>query len=166
MLSIDEKLSFLQKVSAFKMLTKDECTLLAEMCEEKTYATGDRIFSQGDLGGALYIVVDGRVALEREIRSNTDTVSLSMVEGGAYFGVISLFHEAPRSATATAITDTRILKLDDKDFRTFACNHAELLVEVNHVLCQRLIEAYDKISEITQHDKPRELRNLYDKLDF
>ena len=166
MLSTEEKISFLKNVSSFKGLNSEQFETLAGMCGEETYPMGERIFSQGDAGGALYIVVEGQVALEREIRSQTDTVSLTMVKPGNYVGEISLFHDALRSVTATAIKDTVALKLDNSDFSDFAVKNPELLVKLNHILCQRLVEAYDKISEVTEHKKPRELRKLYEKLDF
>ncbi len=166
MLSIDQKVSFLEKVSAFKTLNATECKMIAEICDEQHYAMGDHIFKQGEMGNALYIIVSGQVLLDREIRSQTDTISVTKVEAGSYFGEIALFYEAPYSVTATASQETTILKLDNDDFCVFACEHSTLLVEINHILCERLIEAYDKISEITENNKPRELRKLYDKLDF
>ena len=111
-------------------------------------------------------MVEGQVTLEREIRRQTDTVSLTLVKPGNYVGEMSLFHDAPRSVTATALKNTVVLKLENDDFSDFAVKNPDLLVELNHILCQRLVEAYDKISEVTEHDKPRELRKLYDKLDF
>jgi len=166
MLSTDEKISFLKNVSSLKCLTVDQFETLAEKCEVQTYSTGEKIFSQGDEGGGLYIIVDGRVTLEREIRDQTDTISMTMVKNGAYFGEISLFHDAPRSVTALAMRETVVLLLEYEIFCSFCRNNPDLLVELNHVLCQRLVEAYDKISEITAHKKPRELQHLYDKLDF
>ena len=166
MLSIEEKVSFLKNVTSFKSLNATQLETLAGMCGENTYNIGEKIFSQGDTDGALYIVVEGQVALEREIRSQTDTVSLTLVKPGNYVGEISLFHDAPRSVTATAIKNTIALKLNNDDFSNFAIKNPDLLVELNHILCQRLVEAYDKISEVTEQDKPRELRKLYDKLDF
>ena len=166
MLSMDEKGSFLRDVSTFRCLTTPQLDTLAVLCHEKTFNAGERIFNQGESDGALFIVVDGQVILEREIQSSTDTVSMNMVKPGGYFGEISLFYDAPWSVSATATKPTTILKLLNDDFALFARNHVDLLVEFNHVLSQRLVEAHDKISEVTQVKKPREIQKLYDKLDF
>lgn len=166
MLSTDEKIEFLKHVSSFKGLTEEQFRTLADLCEEKSYTNGNYIFRQGDPGGALHIVVDGQVGMEREIQEQTDTISLTVVKPHACFGEMSLFHDAPRSISATAIMDTKTLRVDNDDFVEFASQYPELLVELNRVLCVRLIEAYDILSEVTSDHKPRELRKLYDKLDF
>jgi len=166
MLSMHEKVIFLKGVSSFTGLTVEQFERLAEICEEENFAAGDQIFRQDDPGGALYIVINGQVALEREIRCQTDTISLTIVKPNEYFGEMSLFHDSPRSVTATAFRDTMVLKLDNVDFVAFARQNPDLLVELNHILCQRLVEAYDKISEVTRNQKPLELRKLYEKLDF
>jgi len=166
MLSIEQKISLLKKVSSFTSLSDHQFETLANMCIVEKFQAGERIFSQGDPGGALCIVVYGKVTLDRDIHDKTDTISLRTIKAGEYFGVMSLFHEAPRSAHATATETTIILRLDAKDFNTVANDNPVLLRELNQILCQRLVEAYDKISELTQHNKPRELQNLYDKLDF
>jgi CRP-like cAMP-binding protein len=58
------------------------------------------------------------------------------------------------------------LRIRREAFVDFARQYPDLLIELNQVLSQRLVEAYDKISEVTRNRKPRELRKLYDKLDF
>jgi hypothetical protein len=48
----------------------------------------------------------------------------------------------------------------------FAHQNPDLLLELNQILSQRLVEAHDKIAEVTSSRKPRELQKLYEKLDF
>jgi CRP-like cAMP-binding protein len=62
--------------------------------------------------------------------------------------------------------DTVILQVRREAFVAFARENPDLLVELNQILSQRLVEAHDKISEVTHSHKPRELRKLYEKLDF
>ncbi|MBN1667142.1 MAG: cyclic nucleotide-binding domain-containing protein [Anaerolineales bacterium] len=170
MLSRDEKIRFLKEVHTFQYLKGNQLEKLADFSVEERYPAGARIFSQGDPGEALFVVVEGRVGVEREVtdqdREKTDTVSLMVVREHEYFGEMSLFHDAPRSATATALRDTTILKVNQSDFGEIIEGYPQMLIELNSLLCQRLIEAYDKISELKLSRKPRELRNLYDKLDF
>ena len=166
MLSIEEKSHFLRDVSAFESLSEEQIKVLAGICEDLTFEAGSQIFKQGDVGASLYIVVDGLVGIEREVTDETDTVSLTMVKPHQYFGEMSLFYDAPRSITTTAIKDTMTLRIRREAFVDFARQYPDLLIELNQVLRQRLVEAYDKISEVTRNRKPRELRKLYDKLDF
>ena len=105
--------------------------------------------------------------LEREVTDKNETVSLTIIKSCEYFGLFSLFSQAPRSATATAMKDSVVLQIKREAFVTFARQNPDLLIELNHVLSKRLVEAYDKIAEMTRsRSKPRELRKLYEKLDF
>ncbi len=166
MVSMTEILSYLTDVSSLKSLASEQFEELAEMCQVVTIDAGEHVFCQGDLDGALFIVVEGRVILEREINDNTDSISLNSVNPGEYFGEISLFLDAPRSVTATAMQPSKVIRLINDDFAEFASKYPALLIEINRILSLHLVEAHDKISEVTQTKKPRELHKLYDKLDF
>jgi CRP/FNR family transcriptional regulator len=166
MLSVEEKIQFLREVPSFKSLSAEQIETLADFCEAAKFEAGSTVFRQGELGDSLYIVVDGRVGVEREVTDENDTVSLKIIKPRQYLGFFSLFNQAPRSATATAMDDTVILQINHDAFVAFALQNPELLAEINRVLVERLLEAYDKIAELTRKRKPRELRKLYDKLDF
>lgn len=166
MLSTQEKVAFLKQVSSFRSLDEEQYSTLANLCEQQAFAPGESVFRQGDEGDALFVVVRGRLAVEREIEGQQKSVSMPIVEAYSYLGEMSLFHSSPRSVTVLALSDTVTLTIDADDFRSFARQHPDLLIELNHVLSQRLLEARDKISEITLDRKPRELRKLYDKLEF
>jgi CRP-like cAMP-binding protein len=166
MISMEEKISFLENVSAFRCLQDEHLKTLAKLCTEKIFAQGDVIFRQGDMNSGLYIVVEGQVILERELDDQEDSLSMNVVKPQASFGEMALFYDAPCSVSATALQTTRLLYIENDDFLAFASQYPDLLLKLNRVLSQRLIEAYDKISELMRLRKPRELRNLYDKLDF
>ena len=166
MLTTQEKIHFLKDIPTFGSLSPEQIEKLADLCETQTFSSSCHIFRQGDLGSSLYIVVEGRVAIEREITDETDTVSLTIVKPHQYFGEMSLFYDAPRSVTATAMQETLLMQIRRDRFVAFARQYPDLLVELNHILSQRLVEAYDKVAEITRSRKPRELRKLYEKLEF
>ena len=165
--TVAERIHFLQEIPSFKSLTAKQLETLAGFCETKSFAAGTPIFRQGDLGESLFIIVDGQVGIEREVENEDDTVALTIIKACEYFGLFSLFSQAPRSATATAMKDSVVLQIKRDAFVTFARQNPDLLIELNHILTMRLVEAYDKIAEMTRkRSKPRELRNLYEKLDF
>ena len=166
MFSAQEKVQLLRNVSSFQELSDGQVGNLADLCKEKTFPQGEIIFRQGEKGGVLYIVVEGKVVIEREIKDRTDSVSIMTARPYNSLGEMSLFYDAPNSVTATALEDTRTLWMANDVFVQFARHDPDLLVELCQVLSKRLVEAYDKISEVISDQKPRELRKLYDKLDF
>lgn len=166
MLSVAEKQEFLRDIPMFQSLANEQLAQLAELCETLAYPAGADIFKQGEIGGALFIIVDGQVLVQREVIRTTSTVSLNVVKEHQHFGEMTLFSESPYSVTATAVQPATLLRVQRSAFVAFARDHPDLLIDLNQVLSQRLEEAYDKISEMTRNRKPRELRNIYEKLDF
>lgn len=166
MLSIPEKVSFLRKVSAFEEFTDEQLIALAEICNERSFSQGDYIFHQGDVGGSLNVVVSGKVIIERELQQQSNTISIMQVKPYGYLGEMSLFYDAPRSVAAAAMEDTITLEMENDGFMKIIRDDPDMLIEFCRVLSVRLCEAYDKIAEANMDKKPRELRKLYDKLDF
>ena len=163
MLSTIERVIFLKEVPFFQGMTIDQLKVLANICEEEFFAEDTPIFAQDDPGGALYVVVSGRVAIEREGQRRGAIVRLATVDAHAYFGEMSLFDRGPRSASARAIQDTLTLRLRREPLVALVRQYPDLSLELIDVLSQRVREANDKIAQLTRA-RPRELEKLYDKL--
>src|SRR2546423_5167207 len=82
-----------------------------------TYREGERIVEEGDVGDAFYVIGTGAVRIST-IDENAQEIVLARLEPGQYFGEQALFDEIPsrRNASATAIADTDVLRLDPSDF--------------------------------------------------
>jgi len=162
MLTTQEKVLFLRDIHTFEALTSEQIEVLADLSETRAFPSGSQIFQQGDFDNSVYIVLDGRVALERKINDETDPILLTIIKPDQHFGEMSLFSHTPRSFTATAIEDTVLLQILRDVFTAFIRQCPELLVEVNRSLNQRLMEAYDQLSEVVQSREPRELNTLFE----
>jgi CRP-like cAMP-binding protein len=164
LLSTIEKVIFLKEVPFFQDMTIDQLKVLASACEEELFEANTRIFEEGDGGGVLYVVVSGRVAIERQGRRKGSFVRLATLEAHTCFGEMTLFDKGPRSAAAVAIQDTLTLRLRREPLVALARQYPDLSLELIHVLSQRLREANDRITQLTR-GKPRELQKLYDQFD-
>ncbi len=65
---------------------------------------GDRIFSQGDASDGAFLVISGSVEISADVEGAS--YSLAEIGPGNLFGEMGLLDDAPRSATAVAVTDT------------------------------------------------------------
>lgn len=164
-LSTIEKMMALKKVPFFQNMTIEQLTVVADVCEEMLVEEDTRIFEQDELGGALYVVVSGRVAIEREGRRRGSTVRLAEMGANSYFGEMSLFDGGPRSAAAVAIQGSLLLRLRREPLLALLRRYPDLSLELIDVLNQRLRDANERIAELSQ-SRPRELQKLYDKLNF
>ncbi|HMP89587.1 MAG TPA: YhjD/YihY/BrkB family envelope integrity protein [Kiritimatiellia bacterium] len=89
-------------------------------------AAGCSLFREGDAGDEMFVVLDGAMKLSREGRE------LAVMKQGDYFGEMSLLSRAPRSASATALVDSRLAVINQGNF--------DLLVRENPVLVRGLLE--------------------------
>jgi CRP-like cAMP-binding protein len=84
---------------------------LAEIATEVRWNTGEMVYREGDPGSPLYVVEDGRVALELTVPGRAAVTILS-VGPGEMFGWSSLFYQRPKTSAARAVVPTRAVALD------------------------------------------------------
>lgn len=163
MLSNIEKIIFLKEVPFFAGMTIRQLQALADVCEEELYEEDETIFNQNDSGGALYVIVNGRVGIEQEKRKGT-YARLATLETHSYFGEMTLLDNGPRSASAIALQDTLLLRLRREPLIALARQFPDLSLELIKVLSERLRQANNRIAELTR-SHPRQLQKLFDELD-
>jgi signal-transduction protein with cAMP-binding, CBS, and nucleotidyltransferase domain len=163
LLSTVEKIIFLKEVPFFQGMTIHQLTVLANVCEEQIFEEDTRIFNQGDAGGTLYVVVNGKVGIEQEKRKGS-FARLATIEAHSYFGETNLFDNSPHTVSAIALQDTLTLRLRREPLIALARQHPDMSLELINALSQRLREANDRVAELTR-TRPRELHKLFDKFD-
>lgn len=102
------------------------------------YAAGEVIFRQGDLGTDMYIIHEGQVEIVTGDGERENVVAV--LEKGDFFGEMSLLDEQPRSATARAATDVRLLTIDGTTFGKMLRDNTEIAVRMMRKLARRLRE--------------------------
>ena len=80
---------------------------MTENLIRQTFASGSKIFSDGDAGNVVYLIEQGKVELARD--RNGHKVVLAELGGGEILGELSVIDGEPRGATATALEDTRVI---------------------------------------------------------
>jgi CRP-like cAMP-binding protein len=74
---------------------------------------------EGESSRGLYVILEGTVSVYKTDPSNNSLARLAVLESGAYFGELSLFDQAPRSATVTAETTVQCFTLEADQFHKF-----------------------------------------------
>jgi len=146
-LSTIERIIFLKQAVFFQGMTMDQLRVLATVCEEGLFPKDTKIFDQGDPGGAMYVVVSGRVAIESPDQHRVFVTRLATMEAHSCFGEISLFDDSPRSAAARAMQDTMTLRLRREPLVVLVRQYPDLGVELISVLSQYLRDANDRIAD-------------------
>ncbi len=85
----------------------------------RVYKDGELICAEGEKGDVMYVIQTGKVAITKQ--SPSGEIALATLRRGEIFGEMALFDKMPRSATARAQGDARVLGIDRKKlFRTIS----------------------------------------------
>jgi HEAT repeat protein len=130
--TVVKRLFALEGVEIFARSDVDDLAAVAAVAKEQTFPRGTSVYSEGDPGDALYVIVHGAM----EARRDGETV-LTM-KARESFGETSLFDGAPRINEVIATVDSRVLVIDRRDFLDLLADRPELLAGMFRVLSRQL----------------------------
>lgn len=128
-LSIIEKVIFLKSVDIFEHATVEQLGRIAGLSEEVHFEPGETVFSEGEPGDAFYLLLSGRVLIERN--SNT----LRELKEKEAFGTLEVLDFHPRAVTAKAVDHVRALKVNGQEFYDLLSVDIEMVQAVFRTLC-------------------------------
>lgn len=147
--AMSETVEQLRRVELFAGLKPEALTLISKVATEETHAAGTKIFQHGDAGDKLYLILDGRVRISREVPGMGEE-ALAVLGPGQVFGEMALLDESPRSADARVHERCRILAIPKDGFDDLLFMHKDLAYEVLwsmvRMLVGRLRETTDKLT--------------------
>ncbi|HVR40683.1 MAG TPA: cyclic nucleotide-binding domain-containing protein [Thermoanaerobaculia bacterium] len=104
-----------------------------------TYAAGDCIFEQGELGTEMFIIQEGEVDIIKRI--GTESHQLSRLEKGDFFGEMAVLEAMPRTADAVAVSDVKLVAINGSRFDEMLRKNPEVAVRIIRKYSKRLREA-------------------------
>ncbi len=149
MLTSVDRLLFVRGVPIFKELRDDFLVRLASIMDELSFPNNHTIFTEGQEGRALYIVVSGRV------RVHLRGQELAQLEMGTCFGEMSLFDAEPRSASVTTLESCDCLMLTQQQLYEAIDETPGIAVNIIRLLSRRIRELNNELNE-----KQQELKDL------
>ena len=129
-----ERAIALRRVEAFRRVPMEQLAQLAAVAAEQDCEVGHALFSEGDRASSLYVVLSGKIRLERGGKPFAETGE------GESLGTWSLFRDEPRRASAIVAEDARILVLERDDFYDVLAENVEITRSLVQDLVGRLIE--------------------------
>lgn len=144
---------YLKGVPLFAKLSDPELGSLAEGMRQKAFKRGDTIFRKDDPGQHFYVVLDGAVKIALPGEFGQEAL-VALLRGGEFFGELALFDNAPRSATATALEDTRCALLAGDDFLAFVEANPAATKLVFEALAKTIRRLSDRVEDLIFLDVP------------
>jgi CRP/FNR family cyclic AMP-dependent transcriptional regulator len=139
-----EKDQALAKVGLFEGMNPKHVKGIAGICTERTFKAGDYLMKQGESGIGLFIILSGKVRVEKSDASGR-TVELAENGAGDILGEMAVFDGAPRSASVAAVVETTCLVLASWEFNAFLKAHPEAALEILPIVVKRFRETNEAL---------------------
>jgi CRP/FNR family cyclic AMP-dependent transcriptional regulator len=107
---VDDRVGVLRSVPLFADLDERSLQAVALLAREVSAGADEVLMLEGEPGDEFYVIVDGTIRIE-----HGDRTVRSMTAGG-FFGEIAMVDRRPRTATATCVTDCRLLAIRGHEF--------------------------------------------------
>ena len=137
----------------FAALDDDAAAALRSCMNEVKVARGRTLFNEGDPGDRLYVVTLGKIKLGRTAADGRENL-LAILGPGEMLGELSLFDPGPRTATATAVTDTTVLGLGHDELEPWLTGRPEVAAQLLGALAQRLRRTNEAMADLVFSDVP------------
>jgi CRP-like cAMP-binding protein len=149
--AIDE--SIVRKAPIFQGLDEAASQSLRASMSPIKLRKSQSLFKEGDDGDHLYIVTSGKIKLGT--KSIDGRENLLMILGpGDMFGDLSLFDSGPRTSTATAVTEARLLSLGQDKVIPWVKEHPQVSLHLLARLASRLRRTNEVVSDLVFSDVP------------
>ncbi|HVY61752.1 MAG TPA: mechanosensitive ion channel family protein [Planctomycetota bacterium] len=150
----ERRIAALSHVSLLKDLSAEDRSDLARKLSYTPFARGEALTRQGAEAHWLYVVDKGRVSVRVAIEGNLQS-EVAQLEGGSFFGEMSLMTGEPRAATVVALSDVECYRLDKDAFQHTLRKRPELADAIAKLLAERRVALEATKETLTEEAKRR-----------
>lgn len=129
--ALDQAL-LLHRIPLFQAMPANTLIPIARLTSLVQLSAGEVLFRAGEFGDALYLVIEGRLAVIQ------DQITVSDIAENECVGELAVLDWEPRSATVSAIVPSTLLRLGRNDLMDLLQNQPALLRGLITVLAGRL----------------------------
>jgi CRP/FNR family transcriptional regulator, cyclic AMP receptor protein len=122
----------LGRLALFADLPKAELEAIARSCDQVSFREGEWIIRQGDAHSAVYVIVDGEVAVV------IDDEDRRVLSKGSFFGEVSVLLGEPASASIVTRTPLSCLVVPGAEVQAFLVSHPLVTYRILQAEARRL----------------------------
>lgn len=137
----------------FAALDQEAADALRATMREVTLHRGDVLFSEGEPGDRLYVIISGKVKLGMKSSDGRENL-LAVLGPQQMFGELSFFDPGLRNSTATAVTDAALLELGHEDLEPWLTGRPEVARHLLAALAARLRRTNEAVGDLVFSDVP------------
>ncbi len=135
-MSLTEEVELLRNIPLFCKIEPSKLKLLAFTSERLTFAQGQDLFRQGDIGDAAYIIIAG--SAEVIVDTPDGPLTVARVGKNDIVGEIAILCDVPRTATVTASSELTTLRISKELFFQLVGEFPQMALEIMRELAARL----------------------------
>jgi CRP/FNR family transcriptional regulator, cyclic AMP receptor protein len=139
----------LREAPLFAALGEEDSGALRAGISQVHLDRGERLFSEGDTGDKLYIILSGKIKLTKSAPDGRE--NLLSVHGP---GEMSLFDPIPRTSSATAVTAADLAGVAHDDLRAWLSTRPEVAMHLLQALAKRLRRINEVKADLVFTDVP------------
>lgn len=159
---VKDEIEFLKGIWIFRELSREQLEKVASILRPLSYAAGDIILREGEVGESIFLMREGVVEVSkflimkgpgRTFEDKDKTVTRLEAGKDTFFGEIGLLAKKVRTASVRAATDCKMYEIYGEDFDKLAQEDTALgykvLKAISKILCDRLSVASQDIIKLT-----------------
>lgn len=128
----------IKEILALSDFTEEEQNQLLQNIVQKDVGAEEIIFKEGDEGDALYVIVSGKVSIF--VSQGGNTIELATLAEKSFFGEMALVSEQPRSASAVAIEQTKLIEIKKEHFMALFNKDSSMAAKISNEFLKRFNE--------------------------
>ena len=137
-LNIIEKVIALEAVDLLKNLNAEQLSRIASIAREVKFPPGKIVLSPETNPDALFVILTGSVAIEREGQQ------LHVARENEVLGAWALFDPEPMAVTAKTLEDVRLLRIARDDFYDLLADNTEITASIFAMLVKRFRQLVER----------------------
>lgn len=149
---------FLTNIPMFENLSAEDLNLLTLLWHERTIRKSEVLFRKGDVGSSMFIVENGSMEICVRSEHDQEDIRVSTINRGGFFGELALLSGLPRTATAKAIEDCRLLEMWREEFIEFLSTRPVVAISMINEIGRRLQATNELVTSMAS-------RNINEEMD-
>ena len=142
---LNNEVELLRRVPLFSGIDPAKLKLLAYTSDVVTYHTGQVLFRRGDQGDAAYVIIQG--SAEVSVMTESGEIPVAQLKDGDFLGEIAILCDTPRTATVTASSELKTLRIRKEPFFELLRQFPEMAIELTRMLADRLTRTTAELIE-------------------
>ncbi len=142
---------FLLYVPIFSDLPEETIDKISQVGFTRKYKKDSIILMEDEVGGALFIIVKGKVKVTRTSNDGREVI-LNILSESDIFGEMALLDGQTRSATVSALEESELFIIQRNHFLEFLKEHPEISIALMQELSKRLRSADMQIKSLSLKD--------------